>query len=494
MSVSSYIQHIASEITRIVNSVSSQATIISQISTVLESKAAGGDITVSPITITQNGTTTAPAGTAYSPVTVAVPAADLNLETVSITPTESTQSRSAGAGYDAIKTVNVSAIPTNYVGSSIARKSSTDLSVSGATVTAPAGYYAASASKSVASGSAGTPVATKGTVTNHSITVTPSITSTAGYIVGGSASGTPVTVTASELTSGSETKTKNGTYDVTNLAQLVVNVSGGGGTYEIEAETMPNYVHNSYVTLGMTIDSEGNLYVSKVSGSGTANNLVICEGWDGTTFNEDNVITKVDIPQAEGTYTKNITVWWDNSSGVHGDNTSKGKTDANKWTISYTVISSGSGDVTVRPLSVTANGTYTAPSGTAYSPVTVNVSGGGSKNVQLSTVMKNIKSTTMTTTGASITVSKTGTYKCTWVHWAQAAGSSYSNYFSQLYVANATRGSVHYAPVYNNATATNYICTENNVSLTEGQKVEVRARSQSANNFINAGMLIIEEQ
>ena len=29
---------------------------------------------------------------------------------------------------------------------------------------------------------------------------------------------------------GSETKTQNGTYDVTNLAQLIVNVSGGGGT------------------------------------------------------------------------------------------------------------------------------------------------------------------------------------------------------------------------------------------------------------------------
>lgn len=29
---------------------------------------------------------------------------------------------------------------------------------------------------------------------------------------------------------GSETKTENGTYDVTNLAELIVNVSGGGGT------------------------------------------------------------------------------------------------------------------------------------------------------------------------------------------------------------------------------------------------------------------------
>lgn len=38
----------------------------------------------------------------------------------------------------------------------------------------------------------------------------------------------------------------------------------------------------------------------------------------------------------------------------------------------------GGGGTTVEALSVTQNGTYTAPSGTAYSPVTVNVSGGSS--------------------------------------------------------------------------------------------------------------------
>lgn len=37
----------------------------------------------------------------------------------------------------------------------------------------------------------------------------------------------------------------------------------------------------------------------------------------------------------------------------------------------------GGGGVTVSPLSVSANGTYSAPTGTAYSPVTVSVSGGG---------------------------------------------------------------------------------------------------------------------
>ena len=80
------------------------------------------------------------------------------------------------------------------------------------------------ASASVAAGGA-TASATKGTVSNHSISVTPSVTRTAGWVTAGSANGTAVTVSASELVSGSETKTANGTYDVTNLASLVVNIS-----------------------------------------------------------------------------------------------------------------------------------------------------------------------------------------------------------------------------------------------------------------------------
>ena len=107
----------------------------------------------------------------------------------------------------------------------IASKTSSNLSASGATVTAEAGYYASSASKTVASGTEGTPTATKGTVSNHAVSVTPSVTNTAGYITGGTKTGTAVTVSASELVSGSETKTINGTYDVTNLAELIVNVA-----------------------------------------------------------------------------------------------------------------------------------------------------------------------------------------------------------------------------------------------------------------------------
>ncbi len=110
----------------------------------------------------------------------------------------------------------------------IASKSSSDLTVSGATVTAPSGYYSASVSKSVASGTAGTPTATKGTVSNHAINVTPSVTNTTGYITGSTKNGTAVTVSAAELVSGTKSISSNGTdIDVTNYQKVDVAVPSG---------------------------------------------------------------------------------------------------------------------------------------------------------------------------------------------------------------------------------------------------------------------------
>ena len=143
--------------------------------------------------------------------------------------------------------VNVS-VPTGTA------RSSSDLTASGDTVTVPAGLYSTNASKAVASGTAGTPTASKGTVNNHSISVTPSVTNTAGYISGGTKTGTAVTVSASELVSGSETKTSNGTYDVTNLASLVVNVSGGGSSKNVQYVLGSAYAkNNGYTSTGMSI-------------------------------------------------------------------------------------------------------------------------------------------------------------------------------------------------------------------------------------------------
>ena len=135
------------------------------------------------------GVTTDAAGTKYLKIEKQVSGGGGNYQAkTGITPTTSSQTITPDTGYDALESVQINAMP---------------------------------------SGTAGTPTATKGTVSNHSVSVTPSVTNTTGYITGSTINGTAVSVSASELVSGSETKTANGTYDVTNLAELVVAVSGG---------------------------------------------------------------------------------------------------------------------------------------------------------------------------------------------------------------------------------------------------------------------------
>jgi len=144
----------------------------------------------------------------------------------------------APAGFyasDATKTVSSMTLPTSAAASATSgysSKATISRSTSDQYINIPTGYNSAGAYykvNAVANGTEGTPSATKGTVSNHSVTVTPSVTNSAGYISGGTKTGTAVTVSASELVSGSETKTANGTYNVTNLAELVVAVSGSGG-------------------------------------------------------------------------------------------------------------------------------------------------------------------------------------------------------------------------------------------------------------------------
>lgn len=175
---------------------------------------------------------------------------------------------------------------TLYTGS-IASKSSSDLTASGATVTAPAGYYASNATKTVASGTEGTPTASKGTVSNHAVTVTPSVTNSAGYISGGTKTGTGVSVSASELVSGSETKTANGTYDVTNLATLVVNVGSTGKNIQVNSNAYSRQA-NSYgaTNLTLTVAKTGTYKVSwtawRSSSSGTMGTNLYRNSTSGT--------------------------------------------------------------------------------------------------------------------------------------------------------------------------------------------------------------------
>lgn len=225
-------------------------------------------------------------------ITDTTASATLQTKSKSYTPTESAQSEtvSADVGYDGLEEVNVSvgAISSTYVGTGITRRDSTDLSSSGPTVTAPAGYYESNASATVTTmtlpttvssghsgtkaadisysvgsgskyltipegyntskqyyqlaqvpqGSEGTPTATKGTVSSNQVSVTPAVNNSAGFITGGTKTGTAVTVSASELVSGTKSITANDTgIDVTNYAAVDVAVPASTPTLQTKTKT-----------------------------------------------------------------------------------------------------------------------------------------------------------------------------------------------------------------------------------------------------------------
>lgn len=194
------------------------------------------------------GTVSVPSGYYASNASKAVSSGSATTPTTSISVTPSISvgsdgliSVSASGSKSITPTVSAGYISSGTAGTvSVSGSNTSQLSVQAGTTITPttseqtavaSGKYTTGAVKVAAmpSGTAGTPTATKGTVSNHSISITPSVTNTTGYITGSTKTGTAVTVSASELVSGSETKTANGTYDVTNLASLVVNVSSGGG-------------------------------------------------------------------------------------------------------------------------------------------------------------------------------------------------------------------------------------------------------------------------
>lgn len=184
----------------------------------------------------------------------------------------------------------------------IASKSSSNLTVSGATVTAPAGYYASAASKSVASGTAGTPTASKGSVSNHTISVTPSVTNTTGYITGGTKTGTAVSVSASELVSGTKSITENGTdIDVTNYASVDVAVPSGP-TYSVtitkagSSGTCIKYNDTKYYGLDNVISVNNGEIIKVYVESGDnnylyVNNVLVAGGSFQTVHGYDYTVT-----------------------------------------------------------------------------------------------------------------------------------------------------------------------------------------------------------
>lgn len=258
-----------------------------------------------------------------------------------ITPTESAQTAVA-KGKWTTGAVTVAAIPSNYVGSGITRRSSSDLTASGATVTAPAGYYSSAATYTIASGSARTPATTvtanptfsfnastgKLTATASATkSVTPTVV--AGYVSSGTAGTITVsgsntyTLTASTLTEGvttvSGSTATRGTLGIgqgwevgqTYAAATFANVATSGTTYvDISSTTAaPVLVSGSYLFINKGYVDNLKISLARLVPDGASADLAsnkILQGY--SAYDRDGALIAGSIPSKTAqTYTPTTT-------------------------------------------------------------------------------------------------------------------------------------------------------------------------------------------
>lgn len=109
-----------------------------------------------------------------------------------------------------------------------------------------------------------------------------------------------------------------------------------------------------------------------------------------------------------------------------------------------------------------------------------------SKNVQAYIGRAETNATSLTATAVKVTVSKAGTYKCSWTGWRSNGSGTFS---SRLYKNGSAVGSDH-----TSFTRTYGQNNEETLTLAAGDELVVRARSRGSSYYMVVANLIIEEQ
>lgn len=213
-------------------------------------------------------------------------------EAATITPTESEQT-AVEAGKYTVGEVKVAAIPSDYVGSDIPQRASSNMTASGAIVTAPAGFYAEASTKSVDIGSA--------TVNDTGITANPSIsvgndgkvTATVSKVQSVAPQVTPGYVsagTAGDITVTGYTEQQLTTQAAQTITPTTTDQTIASGTYLTGAQTivgdanlLPENIKKDVVLFNITGTYEGVV----------AEDTLLKALRDQTTSVEDDTLTSI---------------------------------------------------------------------------------------------------------------------------------------------------------------------------------------------------------
>lgn len=165
---------------------------------------------------------------------------------------------------------------------------------------------------------------------------------------------------------GSETKTANGTYDVTSLAEIVVNVSGGGGS---GIGTLLATLSMGAISTSSTQAADTGKSIS-VSGINSYDALIVETSVDTVTNNRHTATVGFIFLTASSTVgTKDggtiATVKWNSKISSNGTTTTRAGTTAYGIYPNSITISSGTATIPMyrrynSTSTGTINGTYTA--------------------------------------------------------------------------------------------------------------------------------------